>query len=143
MFTLSNINKLTPVYKNRFEVNFENEILNNHCSRISDKHIWFYLNVIDGDIIPVNLIKNIITNKINLNIEITIISSVGEILSFIYLEGVTLLKLKRLIDFDYNDDSDIIKIKVKYKCVNQKTFINFNEIKNYRRKKKIEKINQL
>lgn len=149
MSTLSHINSniynLTPVNKSRFEVNFENDILNTYCCKIKDKHIWFYLNIIDGEIVPISLIKKIITGQKKLNIEISIISCDGEILSFIYLESVTLLKMKNLIDFDYNNNNsdNIVKIKVKYKYQNQKLFNGIKEIINYRRKKKIEKINQL
>lgn len=147
MFTLSNINTkpytLTPICKNRFDINFENDILNTHCCKIKDKHIWFYLNVINGEIVPVNLIKKIISDQKILNIEISILNPTGEIISYICVEGVTLLKIKKLIDFDYNVKSGIVKIKVKYKYKDQKTFSGIKEIINYRRKKKIEKINQL
>lgn len=147
MFTPSNINtklySLTPICKNRFEANFGNDILNIHCCKIKDKHIWFYSNVINGDIIPANLIKKIISDQKTLDIEISILNPTGEIISYIYIESVTFLKIKKLIDFDYNAKTGIVKIKVKYKFKDQKIFSSILEIKNFRRKKKIEKINLL
>jgi len=88
-------------------------------------------------------INELILNNTDLNIKISILNGVNQIVSFIYLENVNLLKVKNLLDFDYNDEDSIIKVKVKYKYKKQKTFKNINEIICYQRKQKIEKINQL
>ena len=129
--------------KNRFELSFGDDMLDDCAVKITDKYIFFVVNIINYEIRPMHTINELILNNTDLNIKISILNGVNQIVSFIYLENVNLLKVKNLLDFDYNDEDSIIKVKVKYKYKKQKTFKNINEIICYQRKQKIEKINQL
>jgi len=134
------INAMNPMEKKRFELTFDNILLDNYVNKITEKYIFFIPNIIENQIVPLYTINELILNKNILNIKISILNEINEIKSFIYLEDVTLLKVKKLIDFDYNK-SDLIKIKVKYKYKKQIIFKNIQEIKTYQRKQKIKKIN--
>jgi len=140
--TLNKLHTFQPVIKSRFELTFYNELLDDCVSKITDKYIFFNLNIVDNQIVPVYTINELILSNIDLNIKISISNKNGEILTFIYLENVNLLKIKNFIDFDYNKNSEFVKIKVRYNYKRQKVFKGINELICYQRKQKLEKISK-
>ena len=140
--TLNKLHTFQPVIKSRFELTFYNELLDDCVSKITDKYIFFNLNIVDNQIVPVYTINELILSNIDLNIKISISNKNGEILTFIYLENVNLLKIKNFIDFDYNKNSEFVKIKVRYNYKRQKVFSGINELICYQRKQKLEKISK-
>jgi len=142
IITLNKLHTFQPVIKSRFELTFYNELLDDCVSKITDKYIFFNLNIVDNQIVPVYTINELILSNIDLNIKISISNKNGEILTFIYLENVNLLKIKNFIDFDYNKNSEFVKIKVRYNYKRQKVFKGINELICYQRKQKLEKISK-
>jgi hypothetical protein len=135
---------LNPIYKNRFEIEFDDEYMNHNCTKIDEKYIHFCLNEKDGSIIPLHKIHQIIENKSILNIPISIFNKQGETITIIYLENTIFTKIKDLINFDYGNQSpSISKIKVRYKYDKMKIFKNSQQLFLYKRKQKLIKINNI
>ena len=86
------------------------------------------------------MIDKLITECKLINVQIQLLKKTGEITLIIYLEDVILLKIKDLIDFDYQSN-DIIRMKVKYKYKNLKMFNDLKSLNIFDRKKKLERIN--
>ena len=89
---------------------------------------------------PLKMIDKLITECKLINVQIQLLKKTGEITLIIYLEDVILLKIKDLIDFDYQSN-DIIRMKVKYKYKNLKMFNDLKSLNIFDRKKKLERIN--
>jgi hypothetical protein len=133
---------INAIPKNRCELDFGDVVFDYYCFKITDNYLHFYASIEENEIVPVVEIEKKIKDKFEFNIEISILDRSGEVLNCIFLEGVKLLKIKNLIDFDYNSD-DILNIKVKYKCRNIKIFKTVSEIQKYKRKLKLSKINEI
>ena len=134
-----------PVYsttsyinKSKFDIDFSDDRMDNYFYKITDKFIHYN---VDINLLLIRDIEDIIKKKSKIDIKISILDNYGEIKKFIYLFGVRLIKIKNLINFDYSDNNDIAKIKVKYKYKEYNVFNNENEISTYKRKLKLEKIN--
>lgn len=132
------------IKSDRFLVDFENIILTDSLISINQKSITFNVNVKNNKVLIFDEVNNIIENKKKLNISISCVSHTGEVLVVIFLINVNFLKIKNFINFDYSyNTSDIIKLKVKYKCEKQKIFSTFEKLKIYQRKQKLEFLNKL
>ena len=131
-------NKLEPIYKSLFNFNCigsDYENLNKKCFKITKKYFYFNVNENEGEIIPLNLINKLIENTTILNIAIELRNKEDNIIQILYLEDTFLLKIKNILDFDYQSN-DIMKIKVKYKYKNMKIFKDELLVKRYQRKQK-------
>lgn len=124
------------VYKNMFEVHFpdfENseylgKYLSENCYKVSKKCCHFNVNEVNGEILVLKTIDNLVRNKIKLNVEIFIYRKEGTILQVILLEGFRFTKIKKLI----------LKPKVRFKYDKMKLYFDY---KQYERKKKLTKLN--
>lgn len=127
-------------YSNVFDVNFGHEILNISCFKITEDSFFFnFLYKKDNNMLY--LIDNLINSNKYFDVFITLYNKIGEELTIILLENVNLLTIKDLLNFDYSSE-DIVKITVDYKYQKMKIFNDRNELKNYDRKRKLEKINK-
>lgn len=133
-----------PIYNSLFEIDFCDYDLNikfgDYYYKISDKYIFFNLNEIEKEIIPLYTILDIIEKRKTLNISISILNKNNDVISFVYFQDVNFIKINKLIDFDFHEN-EIIKIKVRYKYIKMKLFKDLKTLNNYKRKQKIEKIN--
>lgn len=134
-------NMINVISKSRFELDFDDTVFDYYCFKITDKYLYFYASSEEGEIVPISEIEKRIKNKLEFNIVISILDSTGVILNFIFLESIKMLKIKKIIDFDYNSN-DILSIKVRYVYKNKKIFKNHNEVQKYKRKIKISKIDE-
>lgn len=109
------------VYKSTFIVNFNNEILTESCIKITNKYITFNMYSVKGEVPVLSTVSKLIRNNSSFNISIDIYDKVGFILYRIFLDNVTFIKIKNLIDYSY-DDLKLVKLKVRY-TYKEKTLI--------------------
>jgi hypothetical protein len=67
-------------------------------------------------------VNNLIKNKKTFNISVDIYDKIGTILYSIFLDDVMFVKIKNMLDYKYDTDSDIVQLKVKY-TYKEKTLI--------------------
>lgn len=127
-----------PIYKTLFTVNFNNELLTESCVQLTNNYIIFNLLSINGEVPVLSTVNNLIKNKKTFNISVDIYDKIGTILYSIFLDDVMFVKIKNMLDYKYDTDSDIIQLKVKY-TYKEKTLISS---KQELRLFKLKKINQ-
>lgn len=130
-----------PVYKSTFIVNFNNEILTDSCIKITNKYITFNMNSVKGEVPVLSTVSKLIRNNSSFNISIDIYDKVGFILYRIFLDNVTFIKIKNLIDYSY-DDLKLVKLKVRY-TYKEKTLISSESELRLFKLKNISKNNML
>jgi hypothetical protein len=124
-----------PIYRNLFTVNFNNEILTESCIKITNKYLIFNLNSINGEVPVLSAVNKLIRNSSSFDISINIHDKEGTILYRIFLDDVTFIKIKNLVDYSYSSISDIFNLKVKY-TYKEKTLISSNnELRLFKLKK--------
>jgi len=135
---------MNPVYCKLFFVNFGYKLLDNSCFKITKNNFYFHVNEDNFEIIPLNIISRLIDEGKTLNVKIILYNKIGEIISVIYLEDTIVLKIKGLLNLDWESDN-IIKIRVKYKYNKMKIFNggNIREFRNYERKQKLKILSQI
>lgn len=129
------------VYKSTFIVNFNNEILTESCIKITNKYITFNMNSVKGEVPVLSTVSKLIRNNSSFNISIDIYDKVGFILYRIFLDNVTFIKIKNLIDYSY-DDLKLVKLKVRY-TYKEKTLISSESELRLFKLKNISKNNML
>ena len=127
-----------PIYKTLFTVNFNNELLTESCVQLTNNYIIFNLLSINGEVPVLSTVNNLIKNKKTFNISVDIYDKIGTILYSIFLDDVMFVKIKNMLDYKYDTDSDIVQLKVKY-TYKEKTLISS---KQELRLFKLKKINQ-
>lgn len=111
-----------PIYKTLFTVNFNNELLTESCVQLTNNYIIFNLLSINGEVPVLSTVNNLIKNKKTFNISVDIYDKIGTILYIIFLDDVMFVKIKNMLDYKYDTDSDIVQLKVKY-TYKEKTLI--------------------
>jgi hypothetical protein len=111
-----------PIYKTLFTVNFNNELLTESCVQLTNNYIIFNLLSINGEVPVLSTVNNLIKNKKTFNISVDIYDKIGTILYSIFLDDVMFVKIKNMLDYKYDTDSDIVQLKVKY-TYKEKTLI--------------------
>lgn len=138
------IKNMEVIRSDRFIIYFENNILNDSALRIFQKIITFNVNVENNKILIFDEVNNIIKNKNKLNAIISCFDTHGELLIILFLVNVNFLKIKNFINFEYGGSGNtIIDLSVKYKYEEIKTFSNFEQLKKYQRKQKLEFLNKM
>lgn len=127
-----------PIYKTLFTVNFNNELLTESCVQLTNNYIIFNLLSINGEVPVLSTVNNLIKNKKTFNISVDIYDKIGTILYSIFLDDVMFVKIKNMLDYKYDTDSDIVQLKVKY-TYKEKTLISSKQELRLFKLKKINK----
>lgn len=122
-----------PIYKNIFNVNFNNKILTDSCIKITNKYITFNMKSVNGEVPVLSTVSKLIRNKSSFNMSIDIYDKAGVILYRIFLDNVTFIKIKNLINYSY-DELKLVKLKVRYTYKEKTLILSDNELRLFKLK---------
>ena len=133
-----------PVNKSAAEVLFNDVELNNNCFAIEKNIMKFNINCNEKEIIPYDIIKNMIDNKEVIKyLEIKHFNKFGDSLYSVFLKNFRFVKILNFLDFDWNEINNIKDMSVVFKYEKIYTIMSSEEYEKFNRKIKLEKINDL